>query len=300
MPIKRRKKTFVLIIPSFEDIFHSYYAGEIIKGASLAASRLNVDILIHIVNRFDHRGWIDSSLLDVQYVDGIIFGDIDNDVAVVKRVINRRMPTIVLNNYLNEPINCVAIDNYKAGVEAVRHFVKLGHKRIATIAGEQNTQAGVLRLDGYHAALTEIGIKAPKSYVTYGDFLRTPARAAAKKLLNLKTRPTAIFAASDVMAMELMDVAKAQNIKVPQDLSIIGFDDNPLNANCSLPLTTVSQPLIEMARLGTEDLYQICQGKARLPVKVMLPAKLIVRQTTAACPVHARDLPDSGKESEDV
>lgn len=281
MRSKRRKSTFVLVIPSFEDIFHSYYAGEIIKGVSLSASRLKVDVLIHITDRFDHRGWLDSTLLDRNYIDGIIFADIDDDVHVVKKAICRGIPTFVLNNALREPINYVTIDNFKAAHEAVRYLIDLGHTRVATIAGDQTTQSGQLRLEGYQKALAEADIPAPRSFVTCGDFLRTPAREAAKKLLKLKERPTAIFAASDVMALEVLDVARQEGLAVPGDLSIIGFDDNPLSAGGAVPLTTVSQPLTEMGRLGTEQLRLVTLGKAALPVKMTLPARLVVRRSTA-------------------
>ena len=283
MKIRKRKKTFVLVVPSFEDIFHAFYAGEIIKGVSFAASRLKIDILLHITDRFDHRGWLDSSLLDRNFIDGIVFADIDNDINIVKKAIQRGMPTLVLNNYLSEPINCVAIDNRKSTFEIVDHLVKLGHTQIATIAGDLTTQAGVYRLEAFKEALLQYGIKPGKQYLTTGDFLRTPAREAAHKLLKLKSRPTAIFAASDVMALELMDVARSYKLRVPQDISVVGFDDNPLNVNSSVRLTTVAQPLVEMGRVGTEELNQISLGKAKLPVKIMLPAKLVVRQSTSRC-----------------
>lgn len=279
----KRKKTFVLVLPSFEDIISSYYAGKIINGVSLAASRLQVDILLHITDRFDHRGWLDSSLLDRDFIEGIIFGEIDNDLNPVKKAIKAGMPTIVLNNSLNEPINWVAIDNYRATREVVNHLIDLGHRRIATIAGDPMTQAGLMRNDAFQDALKAAGIEIPKTYLTRGDFMRTPARQAAQKLLRLKERPTAVFAASDVMAMEMIDAAREQGIKVPQGLSVVGFDDNSLNMTSPVRLTTVYQPLIEMGRLGLEHLYLISRGKAVLPMKTLLPAKLVVRQSTAAC-----------------
>ncbi len=277
MPIKKRKKTFVLIVPRFEDIFHSFYAGEVLKGVGLAASRLNIDILVHITNRLDHRGWLDSSLLDLTFVDGIIFADIDNDLSVVKKTIRHRMPCLVLNNILTEPINWIAINNKQAAFNVIEHLIFAGHKKIATIAGDLTTQAGVMRLEGFKEALRHHDLTIPSSYVTHGDFLRTPARKAAEKLLKLSDRPTAIFAASDVMALEVIDVAKNRNIVVPDELSIVGFDDNPICHNASVPLTTVSQPLIEMGRLGLEHLYQITAGKAQLPVKFLLGAQLVER-----------------------
>lgn len=280
---KNRKQTFLLVIPSFEDIFHSFYAGEIIKGVSLAASRLNMDILIHITDRFDHKSWLNASLLNDDDIDGIIFADIDNDLSIVKKVINRNIPYIVLNNRLERPVNCLAIDNREATFKIVEHLTKLGHERIATIAGDQMTQSGEARLKAFKEALEAQGIETPKAYITFGDFLRTPARAAAAKLLNLKDRPTAVFAASDVMAMELIDVALSQKIRIPEDLSVVGFDDNPLSINCPVRLTTVFQPLVEMGRLGAENLKEIVAGKAKLPVKGLLAAKFVARDSTGPC-----------------
>jgi LacI family transcriptional regulator len=275
----KRKPIYVLILPRFEDIFHSYYTGEITKGVNLAASRLNVDFLVHITDRSDHATWLDPTLLDRKYVDGILFADIDNDLEIVKKAIMRGMPCLVLNNIIHEPINYIAVNNYEAAVQVVEEFIKLGHKHIATIAGDLTTQAGQSRLDGYHDALKKHHIALDKSYVKLGGFLRTPARQAAQELFKLKTRPTAIFAASDVMAMEAMDVAKSKKISVPSQLAICGFDDNPLRSTSSIPLATVSQPLIEMGRLGLEMLYQISHGQAKLPVKEVLLAKLIKAQS---------------------
>ena len=271
----KRKPIFVLILPRFEDIFHSFYTGEITKGVNLAASRLNVDFLVHITDRSDHATWLDPTLLDRKYVDGILFADIDNDLDIVKKAITRGMPCLVLNNIIHEPINYIAVNNYEAAMQVVGAFVKLGHTQIATIAGDLNTQAGQSRLQGYQDALKKHDIEPDEDYIKLGGFLRTPAREAAVELFKLKKRPTAIFAASDVMAMEAIDVAKSKKISIPSELSICGFDDNPLRASCSIPLATVSQPLIEMGRLGLEMLYQISHGKARLPVKEVLSARLI-------------------------
>lgn len=282
MSSRKRKPTFVLVIPRFEDIFHSYYAGEIIRGVSLSASRLNADFLIHITDRSNHQSWLDSTLMDINYIDGIVFADIDNDIGIVKKALRRGMPCMVLNNMLEEPINYIAVDNHAAAFGVVDHFLKLGHTRIATVAGDISTQAGLKRLDGYREALQAENIDVPRNYVTFGDFLRTPARTAAKKLLKLKSRPTAIFAASDVMALEVMDVARELGINVPEELSIVGFDDNLLSMTGSVKLTTVSQPIAEMGRLGAENLYQISRGKAKLPVKIVLPTKLIKRQSVSS------------------
>lgn len=278
---RRNKTTFVLVVPRFEDIFHSFYAGEIIRGVSLSASRLNIDFLIHITDRKNHSSWLDANLVDRSRIDGIIFADIDNDLGPVKLALRRGMPCMVLNNILEEPINYVAIDNKKAAYNVVEELIKLGHENIATIAGDVSTQAGLMRLEGFQNAMADHKLKVPRQNITFGDFLRTPAKKAAEKLLNLKERPTAVFAASDVMALELIAVAREMKIKVPENLSVIGFDDNPLSTIGNIQLSTVFQPLVEMGRLGAENLYQITRGKMKLPVKEILPTKTVIRGTTA-------------------
>jgi DNA-binding LacI/PurR family transcriptional regulator len=278
---KGRKPLFVLIIPRFEDLANAFYAGEVMKGASIAASRLDIDFLTHLTERTDHSSWLAGDLLNPNAVDGILFADIDRDWSVVKTAIKAGIPTVVLNNPSEEPFNCVAIDNRRAAAEAIGHLLEHGHRKIAHISGDLDTQAGQDRLAGYYDALDIAGIARDKKLVKKGGFLRTPAHQAAQALLKEGDRPTAIFAASDVMAFEVLDVAKMLNIKVPDELSLIGFDNNLSEAN-QTRLATFEQPIVDMARLGVESLYQISLGLAKLPVKVLLEAKFIKGRTVAS------------------
>lgn len=276
-----KAKTFALIIPRFEDVDHSFYAEEILKGVGLSASRLKVDVLLHVTERNDHQDWLTSKAADPHYIDGIIFADIDNDVETLQKVIATGIPYIVLNNIFEEPINSIAVDNFKAASEVVERLINFGHQKIALIAGDQHTQAGRHRLEGYQEALSKNNISVPKEYVKYGDFLRTPSRKAAKELLDLADRPTAIFACSDVMALEVLSEARGRSLVLPKDLSVVGFDDNPVNAHSSLRLTTVAQPLKEMGRLGLEKLNLMCEGKIGVPVQALLSTRLIERESVA-------------------
>jgi LacI family transcriptional regulator len=280
-PRIKTTKTFALIMPRFEDVDHSFYAEEILKGIGLTASRLKVDILFHITERYDHQDWLNSKVLDPHYVDGIIFADIDNDVETLQKVIATGIPYVVLNNMFEEPINSIAVDNFKAAFDVVDYLIKLGHQRIAIVSGDQRTQAGRLRLEGYQEALLSHKIDAKKEYIKYGEFLRTPSRRAAQELLSLSERPTAVFACSDVMALEVIAEAKTRTIGVPSELSVVGFDDNPINIHSSVKLATVAQPLKEMGRLGLEKLNLICDGKIGVPVQVLLSTRLMERESAA-------------------
>jgi LacI family transcriptional regulator len=115
--------------------------------------------------------------------------------------------------------------------------------------------------------------------VQYGDYYRKSATLPAKQLLSLKERPTAIFAASDDMALEVIEIAKQMNIKVPQDLSVIGFDDSPLAINAPVPLTTVRQPLSEIGAKAVEILHQQLSQNKTVPIKLLLPTQLIERES---------------------
>jgi DNA-binding LacI/PurR family transcriptional regulator len=277
----KTNKTFALIMPRFEDVDHSFYAEEILKGIGLTASRLKVDVLFHVTERYDHHDWLTSKVLDPNHIDGIIFADIDNDVETLQKVIATGIPYVVLNNIFEEPINSIAVDNFKAAFDVVNRLVDLGHQRIAIISGDQRTQAGRLRLEGYQEALASHKIDVKKEYIKYGEFLRTPSRRAAQELLALAERPSAIFACSDVMALEVMAEAKTRIINVPGELSVVGFDDNPINIHSSVRLTSVVQPLKEMGRLGLEKLNLICDGKIGVPVQALLSTRLVERESVA-------------------
>lgn len=271
---------YTLVIPRFEDVFHSFFASEVIKGVTAAASRLKIDILIHITERDQHAEWRSNDSIAAKTVEGVIFADINGDRNEFFDFLKRGIPSIVMNNYFSEDVNCIAIDNRKAAMEVMEYLVKLGHTKIATITGDLNTQAGEARLEGYRQIMAKYGLNIPREFIQEGFFLRTPARRAAKNLLNLENRPTAIFAASDVMALEVVDEARAQGLRIPWDFSLVGFDDNPIAAYSQIRLTTVSQPIVEMGRLALEKLNQIVLGKEKQPIKIVLPVKLIKREST--------------------
>ncbi|MDD5538396.1 MAG: hypothetical protein PHF12_05465, partial [Candidatus Omnitrophica bacterium] len=119
-------KFYTLVIPRFEDVFHSFFASEVIKGVTAAASRLKADILIHITERHKHADWATSESIRAGYVKGVIFADIDGDKKKLLEFIKAGTPCIVMNNYFSEDINCIAIDNRKAAMDVVEYLVKLG------------------------------------------------------------------------------------------------------------------------------------------------------------------------------
>jgi DNA-binding LacI/PurR family transcriptional regulator len=267
-----KTNTVGLIIPRFEGVFHSYYAQEVLKGVGISSERLRCDLLLHITDG--------KSSINPRAVDGILFVDIYGCEELLERMMDEGVPTVVLNHYVEDlPVSCVAVDNRTAAERVVEYLVSLGHRDIATITGDLKTQAALDRLDGFLKALKARQIPVKEAYVRHGDFGLQSARAATEALLALPECPTAVFVASDEMALETINVALAKGVRVPEELSVVGFDDNPIAAHGRVPLTTVRQPLSELGRRGVELLFQQVTGKKRSPARLLLPTELVERES---------------------
>lgn len=267
-----KTNTIGLIIPRFEGIFHSYYALQVIKGIGIAAERLRCDLLLHITDG--------KTAPSPSAVDGLIFVDIYGCEELLDRVLDEGVQTVVLNHHVQDlPVSCVSVDNRTGAERVVDYLARLGHREIATITGDLKTQAGLDRLDGFVKAMKARQLVVCDAYIRFGDFGLPSAQTATEALLALKDRPTAIFVASDDMALQAISVALAKGVRVPEELSIVGFDDNPIAANGRVKLTTVRQPLSDMGRIGLELLMKQVEGKKHTPTKMLLPTELIERES---------------------
>jgi len=189
------------------------------------------------------------------------------------------MPVVVMNNFIDElPVNCIGIDNEGGAKKAVDYLVGLGHNKIATITGDLVVQAGRSRLDGYVRSLNTKGIALNEEYIQKGDFSLASARNATKRLLKVKPRPTAIFAASDEMALEVIKEVEAEGLRVPRDISVIGFDDNTAITPV-YPLTTVHQPLMRMGEMAIIEFAQMLRKKKAKPLKMLLATEIVERES---------------------
>jgi len=190
---------------------------------------------------------------------------------------------MVINNIPEDlAVNYVGVNNVAGGAMAADYLVSLGHQRIATITGNLQTQAGQHRLEGFKNLLTKKKIALPPEYILEGDYSRRSARIAMEKLLTLPVPPTAVFAASDDMALEAISVGMEKGFKIPQTLSVVGFDDNPAAIFGPVALTTIKQPLFAMAEQAVKTLSAIVAGKKKSPIHVILAPQLIVRDSCTA------------------
>ncbi len=276
-----KANTVGLVIPRYEGIFNSYFALEVIKGIGTSAERIRCDLLLHITNG--------KTIPARSAVDGLIFLDIYGCEELLDDVLNQDIPIVVVNHRLEDlPVSYVAVDNILAAERVVGYLVGLGHRDIATITGDLKTQAGLDRLDGFLKAVKARQLVMRDAYVQVADFGLPSARKAMEVLLKLSDRPTAVFAASDDMALEAIQTALDKGIRVPEELSVVGFDDNPIASHGRVPLTTVRQPLQEMGRQALEVLVQQMGGKKRNPTQLLLPTELVERQSCRQTWIEAR------------
>lgn len=265
--------TFGLIIPGYEGIFYSYYALSIIREIAAALDEKTIDLHLNI---YRNRDTFNSSL-----VDGVIVADIISNKSQLLRLVGEEMPLVVINREVSHPgVNYVAVDNYKGAFEATEFLINHGHKKIAHLAGDLGLQCARQRLEGFKAALKKNKIKESQAYVCETNFSRVQAREKLNQLFASKTPPSAVFCCSDEVAIEVMNFADENSIKIPNELSVVGFDDNPNCLYGDFMLTTVRQPLAQMARESVAMLQKKIEGNTNLPNLVLKP-KLVIRDTVS-------------------
>jgi LacI family transcriptional regulator len=268
-----KSNVVALVVPRYEGVFYSFYVLELIRGVGTLCDALKLDLLLHLTDA--------RAPLNLKGVGGIIFADIIGNRHQLEETIRIGTPCVVLNNYIEDlDVSCIAIDNAIGAESAVNYLVSLGHKKIAHIAGDLVTQAAAQRFEGYKRALAENKIPFNEKYVFKTDYSRGQARLAAEKLIKVSDPATAVFVASDAMALEVMTVVREMGKNIPDDLSIVGFDDNPSGLYGPVSLTTVRQPLIKMAEESVKELNHIMLAKKKPAVKkVYLPAELVIRES---------------------
>jgi len=269
-----KSNVVALVIPRYEGVFYSFYALELIRGVGTLCDALKLDLLMRLTDTREP--------LNLSGVGGVIFADIIGNWHQLKEALEQNIPSVVINNYVKDlPVNCIAIDNTGGAEQAVNYLVSLGHKKIAHITGDLVTQAASQRLEGYKRALEKNNLTLRQDYILKTDYSRGQARQAAEKLIKMSDPPTAVFVASDSMALEIMTVAKESGWDIPQKLSIVGFDDNPSGLYGPVALTTIRQPLVKMAQESVKVLKSLMLGKKKSIEKIVLPTELVVRESCA-------------------
>lgn len=283
-PSRRGARTAPLLELAFHE-FESEWAGEIIKGAQKVATQHDLGLVLSDLRASptQDRGWIETVLARRPSGVIVVLSALSDEVREQLRT--RRIPLVVIDP-TGEPLHdtpSVGATNWSGGLAATRHLLELGHRRIGVIAGPESLLCSRARLDGYRAAMDAAGVEVDPSLIRHGNFYVNEAIREGRVLLDRdpSTRPTAIFALNDLQALGVYLAARDLRLHIPDDLSIVGFDDLPTARWASPPLTTVRQPLFEMAVTAARLVLRLAAGEYPTETRVELATELIIRSSTA-------------------
>ncbi|ROR74303.1 LacI family DNA-binding transcriptional regulator [Bogoriella caseilytica] len=258
------------------------FSTELLKGISARLSGSDYDLMAYTgalgPHPQDQAGWERRSLSSLAgtLIDGAII------VTPTVELPDTTIPVVAVDPHAG-PSGPAAIDSDNLGGAraATEYLLSLGHRRIAHLRGRADLQSALLREQGYREALTAAGIPERPELIADGGYRSSPAAESARKLLTLPQPPTAIFAANDLSAIATIDVAQSLGLRVPEDLSVVGFDNVPEAVGTAPPLTTVAQPLREIGQEAVRMLLDLLAGHSLAQPHLHLPAQLVVRGTTA-------------------
>ncbi len=272
-----------LFIPSHERPYLSLFLIEFISGAVSAAGAKNKNILLNTQTTMEEEDIHRGSFL--QNIDGILLTDIPFKKKMIKIIEQEDKPCLLVNNRSEEmeAVGSVVVDNYTGGKEAIQHLVDLGHERIGIINGALDTYAGSERKKGVEVGLKENDLPLEKPLNKDAEFDQEKAYKITRDFLKLKNPPTAIFAASDWMCLGVLNGLREENVKVPEEISVVGFDDAIFSPHLQPPLTTVRQPLRQIGEVAARALSAIIDGEKEY-VEETLPTELVARQSTSEVP----------------
>ncbi|MEA5454218.1 LacI family DNA-binding transcriptional regulator [Sinomonas sp. JGH33] len=272
----RSRKTGVIgvLVAAFEP-----FSAEILKGVGAALSRSRYDLLAYSgSHQVSAEGWERRSL---SRLSGTL---IDGAIMVTPTVVNvyADVPIVAVDPHTGRvDLPTVESDNLGGARNATSFLIGLGHRRIGFVTGRPDLRSAAAREAGYRHALSEAGLPFDPSLIVVGNYEPDRARDAAHRLLGMANRPTAIFAANDLSAIVVIEVAREIGLDVPRDLSVVGFDDVPEASQYSLPLTTVRQPMGHIGAAAADLVVALMNGETPEATHLTMPTRLIPRATTA-------------------
>jgi LacI family transcriptional regulator len=260
---------------------------EVLAGAEEAAYRAGVGLVVTSTHGDSLRHqWVHS--LARRRSDGVVLVVADIPVETMDRLTATNVPVVLLDRTGNSDprLPSIGAANWSGALSATEHLLSQGHRRIGMISGHPRLACSAERIDGYHAALRRAGIPVDPDLVLHGDFFPEGGRIGAAQLLSLPEPPTAIFAGSDLQALGVYEEARRRGLRIPDDLSVVGFDDLSIAQYVTPPLTTVRQPHSEMAAEAVRMVLAMKSAdRPSPPTRIELATSLVVRQSTA--PIEA-------------
>jgi LacI family transcriptional regulator len=270
--------TVGMILP---DSANPFFA-EVARGAGDAAFECGYSLILCSSDGDLNKELLYTNVLTEKRVDGIIFVAAGVSTGHICALQERRIPLVVVDREIpNVAVDLVLADNVRGGKLATYHLIRLGHRRIACITGPSDLTPSAGRVTGYRQALDEGGVLVDETLIVKGNFQYKSGYQATRQLLEASAPPSAIFACNDLMAIGVMSAAMEMGLRIPADLSVVGFDDVALASFTNPALTTVSQPKYEMGTLAFSVLLERIQNYDMPPRRRLLDTDLLIRKSTA-------------------
>jgi LacI family transcriptional regulator len=269
------------------------YLRELLLGALHGAERTAAQLVISSWETLDPTAERKAARALAKSVGGVILPPpLCESKVVIEELTKAGVPVVaVASGHFIHDISSVRIDDFLASKEIVEHLINMGHTRIACVKGHPNQMASQRRFEGYQAALKEAGIARDAELVQQGYFTYRSGLEAVEKLLSLRKPPTAIFASNDDMAAAAVSVAHRRGLRVPLDLSIVGFDDTSAATTVWPELTTVRQPISSMADSAIDILLRAIRrngNETRVVVDQVVAHQLVMRGSVAPAKTAAK------------
>jgi LacI family transcriptional regulator len=277
--------------PAIELCFHGQlnaYHTEVLQGVVEAAADAGVAVVVSMRPR-EQRGsgvsrpaaWARELATAGRQAAIVVTSELA--AADLTALTRARMPVVVIDplNLPSARVTSVGSTNFAGGLLATRHLLDLGHRRIAYLGGPVAAACNQARMHGYRGAMEAGGAPVPDGYVRTGRFSYEHGIAGGAALLALPDPPTAVLAGSDETALGVIEAARVRGLRIPEDLSVVGFDDTPVARLAAPPLTTVRQPLREMGAVAVRTALRLAAGERVDSHHVELATELVVRQSTA-------------------
>lgn len=265
------------------DHLNTEYMGEIIRGIDEALEAHNYNLMLYTTHRQKTKEAAYVNRLTHDFADGLILIVPRNEQAYLDTLEQRKFPYVLIDYQgYNRHVPSIITTNRKGGHDATSYLIETGHRRIGFITGDMAYGCALERLAGYQAALAEHGITFDPELVSEGNFLQPQGYRCAYHLLRLPQPPTALLVSNDVMAFGAIEAARDLGFRIPEDLSIIGFDDVPQAAHVHPSLSTVRQPLVEMGRSATTLLLKYIANPLADIERIELSTRLVIRDSCRA------------------
>ncbi len=253
-----------------------------LRGVASRLSRENYELVIYPVDSEGQLQGYLSSIPVMRNLDGLIIMSLAVEKGEVERLLSNKMETVLIE-FSHDQLNSIVIDDFQGGRLVAEHLIQKGYRSFGFLGDIEPPERNIIhpvrsRLEGFQSVLKDAGLQLPAKSIKQAFYAHESSREAAHELLTMSGRPSAIFAASDNQALSIMKVARQLNMRIPDDVAVVGFDD--IDMADYVDLTTVRQHLDESGRLSAEMVLGRIADSSRATQHIYLPLNLIERQTT--------------------